>query len=52
MRAESTPYAPYTHHPAPIPFAEPWQYELAFPCDPRSPRIARATLRAILGATN
>lgn len=33
-----------------LPFAEPWQYELAFPCDPRSPRIARTTLRAILDA--
>ncbi|MCX4734901.1 ATP-binding protein [Streptomyces sp. NBC_01363] len=51
MRTENTPYIPYAHqHPAPIPFAEPWQYELAFPCDPRSPRIARTTLRAILGA--
>ena len=54
MRTEPTPYSPYdtpyVHHPAPIPFAEPWRYELAFPCDPRSPRIARTTLRAILGA--
>lgn len=37
-------------HPAPIPFTEPWQYELRFPCDPRGPRIARRTLRAILAA--
>ncbi len=37
-------------HPAPIPFTEPWQYELSFPCDPRSPRIARTTLRAVLAA--
>lgn len=34
--------------PAPIPFTEPWQYELTFPCDPRGPRVARATLRAVL----
>lgn len=37
-------------HPTPIPFTEPWQYELSFPCDPRSPRIARTTLRAVLAA--
>lgn len=37
-------------HPAPIPFAEPWHYELHFPCDPRGPRIARVTLRAVLAA--
>lgn len=37
-------------HPVPIPFAEPWQYELSFPCDPRGPRIARTTLRAVLAA--
>ncbi|MET9520124.1 ATP-binding protein [Streptomyces sp. NPDC002994] len=37
-------------HPTPIPFHQPWQYELSFPCDPRSPRIARTTLRAILAA--
>jgi anti-sigma regulatory factor (Ser/Thr protein kinase) len=35
-------------HPTPIPFHQPWQYELTFPCDPRSPRVARTTLRAIL----
>jgi anti-sigma regulatory factor (Ser/Thr protein kinase) len=34
----------------PIPFAAPWQYELSFPCDPRGPRVARATLRAVLAA--
>ncbi len=45
MRTEPTP-----HHPTLIPFQEPWQYELSFPCDPRSPRIARTTLRAILTA--
>lgn len=37
-------------HPAPIPFADPWSYELVFPRDPRGPRIARTTLRVILGA--
>ncbi|MFJ2744994.1 ATP-binding protein [Streptomyces sp. NPDC087440] len=37
-------------HPAPIPFHEPWQYELRIPCDPRGPRIARLTLRAALEA--
>lgn len=37
-------------HPAPIPFAEPWHYELHIPCDPRGPRIARLTLRAVLAA--
>ena len=37
-------------HPAPIPFASPWQYELGFPCDPRGPRVARAILRAVLTA--
>ncbi|MEU9452579.1 ATP-binding protein [Streptomyces sp. NPDC048277] len=36
--------------PAPIPFAEPWQYELHFPRDPRGPAIARTTLKAVLGA--
>ncbi len=35
-------------HPHPIPFAEPWSYEIGFPCDPRSPRIVRIALRAIL----
>jgi anti-sigma regulatory factor (Ser/Thr protein kinase) len=37
-------------HPAPIPFTEPWHYELRIPCDPRAPRIARGTLRAVLRA--
>lgn len=54
MRTEPIPCAPhdppYVPHPAPIPFADPWSYELVFPCDPRGPRIARTTLRAILGA--
>lgn len=36
--------------PEPIPFAEPWNYELHFPRDPRGPRIARVTLRAVLGS--
>ncbi|MFI9584412.1 ATP-binding protein [Streptomyces sp. NPDC052236] len=38
-------------HPHPIPFTEPWSYEIGFPCDPRSPRIVRIVriaLRAIL----
>jgi anti-sigma regulatory factor (Ser/Thr protein kinase) len=35
-------------HPHPIAFAEPWSYEIGFPCDPRSPRIVRIALRAIL----
>lgn len=34
----------------PIPFADPWSYELVFPRDPRAPRIARTTLRVILDA--
>lgn len=33
---------------APLPFTDPWTYELHFPRDPRSPGIARLTLRAIL----
>ncbi|UNO39796.1 ATP-binding protein [Streptomyces sp. MST-110588] len=41
---------PHPPHPAPIPFAEPWEYELAFPRDPRGPGIARTTLRAVLVA--
>lgn len=36
--------------PQPLPFAAPWSYELHFPCDPRSPGIARLTLRAVLAA--
>ncbi|MFE9778234.1 ATP-binding protein [Streptomyces sp. NPDC005775] len=57
MRTKPTPTptapyddAPYAPHPAPIPFADPWSYELVFPHDPRGPRIARTTLRAVLGA--
>ncbi|MGN5633603.1 ATP-binding protein, partial [Streptomyces sp. AC154] len=41
---------PYLRHPAPIPFAEPWSYELVFPRDPRGPRVARTTLRVVLRA--
>ncbi|WP_455351360.1 ATP-binding protein [Streptomyces sp. SYSU K217416] len=44
-RPQSQPW-----HPAPIPFADPWEYELAFPRDPRGPGIARITLRAVLAA--
>jgi anti-sigma regulatory factor (Ser/Thr protein kinase) len=36
--------------PSPIPFSEPWEYELRFPRDPRGPGIARTTLRAVLDA--
>jgi anti-sigma regulatory factor (Ser/Thr protein kinase) len=36
--------------PQPIPFNEPWEYELRIPRDPRGPGIARATLRAVLTA--
>jgi anti-sigma regulatory factor (Ser/Thr protein kinase) len=36
--------------PSPIPFNEPWEYELRFPRDPRGPRVARTTLRAVLAA--
>ncbi|MFJ1822911.1 ATP-binding protein [Streptomyces sp. NPDC088139] len=58
MRTEPTSYAPhapyddtpYALHPTPIPFADPWSYELVFPRDLRGPRIARTTLRAVLGA--
>jgi anti-sigma regulatory factor (Ser/Thr protein kinase) len=39
-----------TPTPAPIPFADPWEYELHFPRDPRSPAIARTTLKAVLTA--
>ncbi|HLL35859.1 MAG TPA: ATP-binding protein [Streptomyces sp.] len=39
-----------TPFPSPIPFAEPWEYELRFPRDPRGPGIARTTLRAVLTA--
>ncbi|MEU5899339.1 MULTISPECIES: ATP-binding protein [Streptomyces] len=42
------PYSP--PGPDPLPFAAPWAYELHFPCDPRSPGIARLTLRAVLAA--
>ncbi|MFF9570805.1 ATP-binding protein [Streptomyces sp. NPDC014685] len=48
LHAPDSSYAP--HYPAPIPFADPWSYELVFPRDPRGPRIARTALRAILGA--
>jgi anti-sigma regulatory factor (Ser/Thr protein kinase) len=34
--------------PQPIPFAEAWCYELQIPRDPRGPRVARMTLRAVL----
>ncbi|MEU4659279.1 ATP-binding protein [Streptomyces sp. NPDC023723] len=34
----------------PIPFTEPWEYELHFPRDPRGPAVARTTLKAVLGA--
>ncbi|MCX4805910.1 ATP-binding protein [Streptomyces sp. NBC_01214] len=33
-----------------MPYAEPWEYELRFPRDPRAPWIARTTLRAVLDA--
>ncbi|MFD3514095.1 ATP-binding protein [Streptomyces sp. NPDC058657] len=52
MRTEP-PSNPQPHppaHPVPIPFRDPWQYELRFPCDPRGPRVARTTLRAVLDA--
>jgi anti-sigma regulatory factor (Ser/Thr protein kinase) len=38
------------HEPSPIPFTEPWEYELHFPRDPRGPAVARTTLKAVLGA--
>ncbi len=34
--------------PTPIPFTDTWSYELRFPRDPRGPKIARVTLRAVL----
>lgn len=37
-------------HPEPLSFDAPWRYELHFPCDPRGPGVARATLQAILTA--
>ncbi|KUF15026.1 ATP-binding protein [Streptomyces silvensis] len=37
-------------HPPPLGFADPWDYELWFPRDPRGPGIARVTLRAVLAA--
>ncbi|MEU6991203.1 ATP-binding protein [Streptomyces sp. NPDC046465] len=42
------PYSP--PDPTPLPFTAPWSYELHFPCDPRSPGVARLTLRAVLAA--
>lgn len=42
--------SPAPSRPEPIAFREPWDYELCFPRDPRGPRIARVTLRAVLGA--
>ncbi|ARF57079.1 ATP-binding protein [Streptomyces gilvosporeus] len=42
------PYAP--EDPTSLAFTEPWEYELAFPRDPRGPGIARTTLRAVLDA--
>ncbi|WP_421107801.1 ATP-binding protein [Streptomyces sp. NEAU-S77] len=36
--------------PAPILFAEPWEYELHFPRDPRGPAIARIAIKAVLTA--
>ncbi|WP_327431909.1 ATP-binding protein [Streptomyces sp. NBC_01236] len=52
--APPTPYVPppphLPDHPTPLPFTAPWQYELRFPRDPRSPRIVRITLRAVLSA--
>lgn len=36
--------------PEPLAFTDPWEYELAFPGDPRGPGIARLTLRAVLAA--
>ncbi|MDB1086590.1 ATP-binding protein [Streptomyces sp. ACA25] len=35
---------------APLPFAEPWGYEIHFPRDPRGPRVARIALRAVLAS--
>ncbi|WP_063753409.1 ATP-binding protein [Streptomyces sp. NRRL S-87] len=37
-------------HPLPIPYAEPWEYELHFPRDPRAPWVARTALLAVLAA--
>jgi anti-sigma regulatory factor (Ser/Thr protein kinase) len=37
-------------YPDPIPYSDPWHYELQFPRDPRGPRIARVTLRAVLAS--
>ena len=37
-------------HPVPLPFTAQWAYELAFPCDPRGPGVARVTVRAVLDA--
>ncbi|MFE0046472.1 ATP-binding protein [Streptomyces albireticuli] len=48
---EQTPRShPPRFAPAPIPFADPWQYDLTVPRDPRGPGIVRVTLRAILAA--
>ncbi|MFE9682380.1 ATP-binding protein [Streptomyces sp. NPDC006285] len=50
LTAEADPFPEQTPHPRPLPFAAPWTYELHFPCDPRSPGVARLTLRAVLAA--
>lgn len=39
-----------SHPLTPIPFADPWEYEIRIPRDPRGPGIARAALRAALTA--
>ncbi|MFI9231580.1 ATP-binding protein [Streptomyces rimosus] len=41
---------PWPPTPEPLAFTDPWEYELAFPGDPRGPGIARITLRAVLAA--
>ncbi len=47
---EVDPFPEQTPHPLPLPFTAPWTYELHFPYDPRSPGVARLTLRAVLAA--
>ncbi|MEU1826148.1 ATP-binding protein [Streptomyces abikoensis] len=52
LEATSDPHPPLSTRAAltPIPFTDPWQYDLTVPRDPRGPGIVRVTLRAILGA--
>ncbi|MBH5337132.1 ATP-binding protein [Streptomyces pactum] len=36
--------------PFPMPFEQPWEYEISFPRDPRGPKVVRAALYTMLTA--